>query len=334
MFLVACEEDEERQNINILRLVVDTLGLVFGPVIGALIYSITTSFMSQTLASFSLAALLCVALCFIEDNYLVQEDAARSRLEHITYCRLLRIPRALLGVIGAFVLVFTLQYFESVMSYIFEKEHHLDKTQIGYIFCLVPVGVFVAIYPSMLLAKHMTKRFVLMMTLLTVVIVQISFTPSEFLFPKPAKDSWVGSLEARLVIVTILGGLSLLEIVRFPLEAIEGAMIELSCEDEAQHKETEDRVADHVSGLDGFAKSLGIAIAPILSTRLYSRYGLSECCDFAALLHFALFVVYLVFGDGIEVLKNPWTNTKKESAPRLDLDDEEERQKLISSSRQ
>ena len=139
--------------------------------------------MIQALFSFAISALLSVAIVFMDDDSQVQEAASKSRFEHITYCRLLKIPRVVLGVIGAFVLTFTLQYFEAVMSYIFEKEHHLDKTQIGYIFCLVPLGVFMAIYPSMLLAKYMTKRFVLMMTMLAVVIVQISYTPSEFLFP-------------------------------------------------------------------------------------------------------------------------------------------------------
>ena len=171
MLLVDAEDDEERQNLNILRLVVDILGLLFGPIIGALIYSVTTSFLHQALASFAVAALLCLAIGFMDDNQ-VQETASTNRLDHITYCRLLKIPRVVLGAIGGtFVLIFTLQYFESVMSYIFEKEHQLDKIQIGYIFCLIPVGVFAAIYPSMLLAKHMTKRFVLMMTMLFIVFV-------------------------------------------------------------------------------------------------------------------------------------------------------------------
>ena len=38
MFIVGYPDDEERQNANLLRLVVDCLGCVFGPVIGALIY--------------------------------------------------------------------------------------------------------------------------------------------------------------------------------------------------------------------------------------------------------------------------------------------------------
>jgi len=61
---------------------------------------------------------------------------------------------------------------------------------------------------------------------------------------------------------------------------------------------------------------------------------MSETMDFAALLHFALFVAYLVFGEGIEVLLNPWVEAKvvkEEPAPELDLEQEEEREALLSS---
>jgi len=119
---------------------------VFGPIIGALIQSATTSFLSQALASFAISALLCVAIGFMD------------------------------------------------------------------------------------------------------VFVQTCFTPSEFLFPTPENDSWIGSLQARLIIIVILSGCIFLEAVRMPLEASDGAMVELSCEDELQNKEIQDRVTDLVSG--------------------------------------------------------------------------------------
>jgi len=137
----------------------------------------------------------------------------------------------------------------------------------------------------------------------------------------------------RLILVVILSAVSLIEIVRVPLEAIEGAMVELSCEDEPQNKEIEDRVTDLVSGIYFFWTSFGLSLAPILSTRIYSRYGLSKVVDFAAFFHLALFVAYLVFGGGIQVLQNPWIDAKEvkeEPAPELDLENEEEREALLS----
>jgi len=130
-----------------------------------------------------------------------------------------------------------------------------------------------------------------------------------------------------------MAGLMLFETVRMPLEPVDGAMAELSCEDAAENKEIEGRVADLVSGLFNFSTSAGNATTPILSTRIYSRYGLSETMDFAAFFHLALFVAYLVFGEGIEVLRNPWVEAKEmkeEPAAQMDLEDEEERETLLS----
>jgi len=81
--------------------------------------------------------------------------------------------------------------------------------------------------------------------------------------------------------------------------------------------------------------NFGLSLASILSTRIYSRYGLSDCLDFAAFFHVTLLVAYRVFGGGIEVLQNPWVEAKevKEelAAPELDLKNEEEREALLSS---
>ena len=48
-FMQEAKDDEQRQNLYTLRHLVDSLGLVFGPIIGAFIYSATTSLFSQAL---------------------------------------------------------------------------------------------------------------------------------------------------------------------------------------------------------------------------------------------------------------------------------------------
>jgi len=94
------------------------------------------------------------------------EASQQKKLEHITFMRLLRIPRVALGALGEFVGMFSIVYIEPIISFVL-KSDGLTNEQVGASFLLIPLGIVTGLFPSSLLASRgVEKRVVIIIAAL------------------------------------------------------------------------------------------------------------------------------------------------------------------------